>query len=769
MSFLERSSKILGMNARNLDYIMKYNDGRSKKFADDKLFTKQFLESRGIGVAKLYHLIKNYKQLTEDFFDSLPENFVIKPNRGFAGAGILVLNKKKTGSWRTLSDKKYNKETLYMHCIDILEGKYSISGTRDDVIFEEKLDPHPAFRTLTNSGLPDIRVIVFNMVPVMAMLRVPTPESDGKANMELGAIGMGIDLGTGKTNGAALKSKIIKKLPNGESAIGFRVPFWDEILFQVSKIQQVTNIGFMGVDLVITGTGIKVLEVNARPGLKIQLANSIALKSRLEKVADLKVITPEEGVEISKKLFSQSLLTEDDFEKRPVIGAIESVILNSDPPQTLVAKIDLSAETNVIASRHFDETEKVLDITLEGKRMKLPMTKGRVVGADMILAAKFLKEFYIDPNKKIVQSKDESIASKSVDDKMLINIDHKICEIDKSIKLLLYINPRNLAEQKVVFMNHTAYSPRFFYKKCDLDFNLLRSELKRIPKVNHALYPLYQNKIKELEWRLNLLETRNSLEFGQASKEVFGGVSRATYDLAVKFIKENKHFNYPDKSKVFGTKDSIEILQDFLEKHHLGFWGIKVLEDSVADIQVTKKEKILIKKGAKFQKNRLEALLVHEIGTHVFRFENGKRQPLRLLERGTAGYLKTEEGLAVWNQNQLGLDLGDKYLNPALLVVGIYMGGRLNFSDLFHYLKTTFEITDDLAWKICVKVKRGLDDTTIKTSFTKDVIYFTGHREIEKFVAKGGNIADLYIGKITTGDLKYMKDVEGLQEAKFLL
>ncbi len=768
MSFLEKSSKILGMNARNLDYIMKYNDSNSKKFADDKLFTKQFLESRDIGVAKLYHLIKNYKQLTEDFFRSLPETFVIKPNRGFAGAGILVLQKRKD-LWKTISGKSYNKEALYMHCIDILEGKYSISGTRDDIIFEEKLNPHTSFRTLTNSGLPDVRVIVFNLVPVMAMLRVPTNESDGKANMELGAIGMGIDIGTGKTNCAALKSKIIKKLPNGESATGFQVSFWDDILFQVSKIQQVTNIGFMGVDLVITQTGIKVLEVNARPGLKIQLANRIALKSRLKIAGDLKVLSPEEGVGFAKKLFSQSLVSAKKFKEKPIIGIVQSVILNSDSPQNLIAKIDLLAETNIIASRHFSEDEKVLDITLEGQRMKLPMKKGRVVGADMILAGKFLKDFYIDPNKKFIQEKKGNISSKLVDDKMLLNIDHKICEIDKAIKLLVYINPRNLAEQKNIFVNHTSYSPRFIYKKCELDFNLLKTELKRIPQVNHALYPLYKKKIEELEWKLNLLQSLDSLDLGVYSKKVFGKVDRKIYQSALKFIKENKKYNKPDNSDIFNTKDSIEVLRNFLEKHNLGFWDIKILEDSVADIQVTKKEKILIKNGAKFQKNRLEALLVHEIGTHVFRFENGKRQPLRILERGTANYLQTEEGLAVWNQNQLNLDLGDKYLNPALLVVGIYMGERLNFSDLYHYLKTSFEISDDLAWKICVKTKRGLNDTTLKTSFTKDLIYFTGNQEIEKFVSKGGTIADLYIGKITIKDLKYMKDVDGLQKAKFLL
>ncbi len=770
MNFFDKSSKILGMNARNLSYIMRFNTTASKKFADDKFYTKQFLESRGIGVAKLYHLIKNHQQLTPEFFRSLPDSFVIKPNRGFAGAGIFVISKRKKKTvWESISGKRYDADFLYRQCIDILDGKYSISGTHDDIIFEEKLDPHADFRTLTNSGLPDIRVIVFNMVPVMAMLRVPTAESDGKANMELGAIAMGIDLGTGKTNGAALHKKFIKVLPNGESAMGFLVPFWDEIMHSVSKIQQVTKIGFLGVDLVITKSCVKVLEVNARPGLKIQIANKIPLKVRLEKVSDIKVLTPKDGVSIAKKLFSTSLVQSAPALNKPIIGITESVILNSDPPQKLVAKVDLFATTNLIASRHLDSEERLLDISLKGKRIKLPVKRGRIQGADMILAGKFLSDFYIDPAKKYTKKGKQKNETSLVDEKMLLNIDHKICEIDKQIKLLAYINPQNLAEQKKVFLSHPEFSPRFIYRDCTLDFSLLRNELKRIPEVNHPLFPLYKSKKEELEWRLMLLESRNTLDFGAASVQVFGSVSRTTYREALAFIEKNKSFNHPDTSSMVGTKESISILKEFLKKHNLGFWKIKILKDSVSDIQVTKRESILLKEGVSFESNRLKALLVHEIGTHVFRFENGKRQPLRIFERGTRNYLQTEEGLAVWNQNQLGLDLGNKFLSPALLSVAIYMAGKMSFQDLFHYLKTTFAITDDLAWKCCVKSKRGLANTELKTAFTKDAIYFAGNREIEKFVASGGSIEMLYAGKITVQDLKYLKYVKDLKKANFLL
>ncbi len=769
---LKKTAGILGMNARNLLYVSRYNSAANKRFADDKLFTKQFLESRGVGVAKLYHVIKSHKQLTHDFFAGLPNSFVIKPNRGYAGGGILVILEKKNNKWITASGKKLDEEFLFRHCIDILEGKYSISGVHDKVIFEEVIEPHSDFRLLTDTGLPDVRVIVFNMVPVMAMLRVPTMESEGKANMELGAIGMGIDMRTGKTTGGAYHSKFIKKMPNGQSAVGFQIPFWDEILQTVAKIQGMTKIGYLGVDMVIAKTGVKVLELNARSGLKIQVANRIPLRTRLEKVADLKVITPEEGVEVAKTLFSQKsspTIKESTKESKPVIGILEPVVLYGEKkPQTLIAKIDLLAEKNILSEKYYDGN--VMDISIAGKRLKLPTEKKRLQGeADVILAGKHLKDFFVDPNKKIKEG-EPAVLTANLDEKVIKNLDEKVCEIDSKIKLLSFLNPQNLTEQKTIFLSNPEFSPRFFYRECNLEFEQLRNELKKLPReVDHPIYPLYEAKIKNIELKIDLLESIDSPDFKEISKKCFGGVSQTLYRSALKFLRENVDKISPDESEELDTKNTESILHNFLKEKKLAHWKINIIEESVSDIQVTKKSIILLKKGATFRKNRLQALLAHEIGTHVFRFENGKVQPLRILERGTANYLRTEEGLAIWNQNQLGLDLGEKYLTPALLVVAIYMAEKMSFRDLFHYLKNTHNLDNDLAWKLCVKSKRGLKNTETKTTFTKDAVYFRGNQDIEKFVKDGGKIADLYVGKIDIDDLPIISQMEDLKPAKFLL
>lgn len=766
MSFFEKANQILGMNARNFQYVSRHNSHANKKFADDKIFTKNFLSSRGIGVAKLFHVVRNHTQLTPEFINSLPEKFVLKPNHGFGGGGIYVFLEKKKNKWITPSGEKFDRDAVYRHCIEILDGKYSISGVRDSVIFEEVLEPHQDFSRLTEAGLPDVRVIVFNRVPVLAMLRVPTDESDGKANMELGAFGMGIDLSTGKTTGAAYYSKFLKRLPNGESTVGFEVPFWDEILLAASRAQHVTGIGFLGCDFVVTPTGVKVLELNARPGLKIQVANRTPLKPRLKKIADLNIVSPEDGAKIAKQLFASTVTIEDTGHKKEVIGVVESVVLNLSTPETVLARINLGAEGNTISKRLSEHVGSLIDVTIAGQRLKLPVRVGDTGEEDLILAGKYMTDFLIDVNKKVEHSPE--LLSADIDERKLKSLDEKLAEIDEQVKMLALLNPQNLLEQKELFFAHYDYTPRFSYRPIELDIERIRRELKRTPEINHPLVPLFHGKIKEIGKRLDLLEARGTDDFSRCSEELFGKATQGLYRSAVNFLKKNSPIQ-PDASEVVDAKTAAAVVEDFCKNNKLGHWVISIIEDSVADMQVTKRGKVLIRKQATFSKARLEALLVHEIGTHVFRFENGKRQEFRLFARGTSGYLETEEGLAIYNQNQLGINLGEKYLTPALLVVAVYMAMKMGFRELFEFLQQTYDLSDDLAWKICVKAKRGTGDQAKPGAFTKDIAYFKGEREVTKFIKDGGSISELYMGKITIADLDIVREYGGVIAPKFLV
>ena len=153
-------------------------------------------------------------------------------------------------------------------------------------MIEERLVPHQAFSKLAFGGVPDVRVIVFRGIPVMAMLRLPTAESDGKANLHQGGVGAGIDLITGVTTRGVQHNDAIDHHPDFETPVrDFQVPGWPDILELAARLGHHVGLGYVGVDIVICEhKGPTLLELNARPGIAIQTANLKGLRPLLEPI-----------------------------------------------------------------------------------------------------------------------------------------------------------------------------------------------------------------------------------------------------------------------------------------------------------------------------------------------------------------------------------------------------------------------------------------------------------------------------------------------------
>lgn len=765
MSFFSKSSGILGMNARNLLYLYRYNSQANKRLADDKLYTKRFLGARGVGVAKLYASIPSLPALRTFNPNSLPRSFVIKPNRGYGGEGIMPIKAVKDGRYVDLNGDRYSWTDLYQHCIAILDGKFAVSGLFDQVLIEELLQPNEYFNKFIEYGLPDIRIIVFKYVPIMAMLRLPTAESGGKANLHLGAIGLGIDIGTGKTTYGVQHNRFIRKLPNGQPVSSLVIPQWDEVLALAAKTQAATQIGYLATDVALTATGIKILELNARAGLAIQISNQAQLRRRLEKVADLKVVSPAEGVRIGKTLFTRVVKKETGKEAKatkPIIGLFEYVTLITAPGGLVLAKIDPHSEVSYAdVSLKLPPGEKLLSIKLKDQKLKVPISRKRMKGMSyrLVLAGKHCTDFLIDATKTVPEYRAAALAE-TPEEKIMQNIDAKIAAISEQLVVLGRMKPQNLEEEQERFLKKSTVSPQFTYRQPDLDTGALRNELKKIPRlVNHPLMPLYARKIEEINDKLSLIDHIGTPAVLEDAARLYGSVSDVLYQHAISFIKEQS--SRPDTSKRIKIDEVVKRVTAFLADKHLSKWKVKVLESATSGMQVNKKNAVLINKKSRFTENRLAALLTHEIETHVYRLENGRLQKYRLFEQGTPGYLTTEEGLAIYNQNQIGVPFGNKFYVPAINVIAIYQGARLPFVELFHYLINTFGLEPEKAWGVCLRVKRGLHDTGQPGSFTKDRAYFAGYRLIQQFVKDKGvdALRRLYIGKIGIADLKYLGDV----------
>ncbi len=368
----KRGKKILGMNSRNLEYIRPCNLKQAKKIADDKILSKNILKKAEIPVPKLIAKIKNRQELESFDWNALPNSFALKPNRGFGGEGIVVVYGRKSAKGGSLpeADQHMNGakdlgkedniwikadgslvtvEDLKNHINNIIDGSFSLSNIPDVAFFEERLTLLKLFKPYVYKGIPDIRVIVYNKVPVMAMLRLPTKESGGKANLQQGAIGVGIDLASGITTTAVQgKSKVIEYVPGTRLLLsGLKIPYWNEILKLAVKAQEVSGLGFLGADIAIDKEkGPVFLELNARPGLSIQIANLAGLKRRLERVSGINIKTTERGIRVGMNLFGGEIEDEiEDISGKKIIGTVEKVKLigKNGKEIEVEAKIDTGA------------------------------------------------------------------------------------------------------------------------------------------------------------------------------------------------------------------------------------------------------------------------------------------------------------------------------------------------------------------------------------------------------------------------------------------
>lgn len=413
----------LGMNARNFLYIRKYNPGYAKRIADDKLETKKILIENGLPTPDLIATFYNRDDIRNYKWNELPPfGFVIKPARGYGGEGILPIRKWDARIGKTTTGTAYTVKQLDSHIMDILEGAYSLQYLPDKAFIEERVNLSPFFKKLGSIGIADIRIIVFNHVPVMAMMRLPTEESGGKANLHLGALGIGIDIRTGITTNAILHDKRITMIPSTKiKTRGIKIPQWDDLLLIAAKTQAAIGLGYAGVDIVFDEKkGPEILEVNARPGLSIQNANLSSLRTRLERVENMSVPTPTRGVELAKSLFAAEFA--DKVRTGPIIlSVIEPVSLkNGDETREITAKIDTGAyRTSIDAKLAHDMNLKegdkqVITSSASGKNIRPTVhvtleLKGRKVSTiasvidrshmryPMIVGRRDLKGFLVNP------------------------------------------------------------------------------------------------------------------------------------------------------------------------------------------------------------------------------------------------------------------------------------------------------------------------------------------------------------------------------------
>lgn len=435
-----KTSAILGLNARAQLFSYKYNSIRAKKIANSKLITKKVLAKAGTPVPEIYKKFRDPRDIVSFDFGTLPDSFALKPSKGMGGEGIIVIKKRAKDPtsesklarevWITTQRNRITSDDLQLNILDILEGAYSVGNVPDAAFIEEYVGRHKAFRRYAYRGTPDIRIVIFNKVPVMAMLRLPTRESKGRANLHQGAIAVGIDIATGITVRAYWHDKFIRYKPGTKRKLhGIKIPLWTKIMEIAVGCQQATGLGYFGADVVLhPDKGPMILELNYMPGLQIQLANMAGLKGRLVKVEDLVVRDAEHGVKIAKALFAarfadrvkadEGAKTVDIFESVRVKGQndkditikakVDTGAWRTSIDKTLAQDLHLLDESNVLWYRKFHsalgiEKRPVIAVTfwLKGKKIKTTagVTDRSKLRSPLIIGRKDLVGFLVNPSK----------------------------------------------------------------------------------------------------------------------------------------------------------------------------------------------------------------------------------------------------------------------------------------------------------------------------------------------------------------------------------
>lgn len=284
---LLRANGILGMNARNYAVIARYNSRRLYPLVDDKVQTKNLALKYGVNTPELIGVIEHQYQVAD--FWKLVQNhkeFVIKPAHGSGGKGVLVVKDYADDNFILASGKTIGYNDVYQHISNILSGLYSLGGQYDCAVIEEMVHFSDIFKNYSYHGVPDVRVIVYQGYPIMAMTRLATRESDGRANLHQGAVGVGLDIKTGKTKLAVQHNVPITFHPDTHADLSkIEVPLWREHLLIAAKAFEMTGLGYFGADIVLDARkGPMMLELNARPGLAIQIANGEGLKHAIKQV-----------------------------------------------------------------------------------------------------------------------------------------------------------------------------------------------------------------------------------------------------------------------------------------------------------------------------------------------------------------------------------------------------------------------------------------------------------------------------------------------------
>ncbi len=303
------------------------------------------------------------------------------------------------------------------------------------------------------------------------------------------------------------------------------------------------------------------------------------------------------------------------------------------------------------------------------------------------------------------------------------------------------ITPINVEKERKTFIkNKGAYNPQFEYEKIDETFDDYKHILKEMSFGETTIEKLYDQRKKELIKKIELLQQIGSEKFSTTSMKLYKGPEEELVKTAYSILQ----LPPSSKAKKIPRREAITLLRKVFNALQLKYTITSIGIITSANVS-TEKRLLELKKRERFSEDYTKRLIVHEIGTHVLRTENGLLQELKIFRTGFPDYIETEEGIAAYNEYRTGLMTNSILRNYAGRVIAVHYALVNDFMSTYKHLRKFFQ--EKTAWKLTLRAKRGIGDTAQKGAYTKDAVYLRGFLKILKFTEQH-DIAELYVGKI---------------------
>jgi len=358
-------------------------------------------------------------------------------------------------------------------------------------------------------------------------------------------------------------------------------------------------------------------------------------------------------------------------------------------------------------------------------------------------------------------------------------LDQKTFEIAGVIEtnLLKFINPQNLEAQKLKFFEalqrNEEYNPIFTYAQRNPDYSYFamgskldtyKSELIELLKEieRDELGIVFESEIIDLIEKIELIKSIGTENFAGNSEAYYGGIERKSLSAAKKILQQETK-QYEER---ITFDEAVNTIKARLKKDKLNY-KITIREPAGSMFAViNSRREILLNKDVDFTKEMVARFIAHEIEAHIYRYENGFRQPYKLLAHGfSRETTETEEGLAATIEKLSGVSSQKQIKDYAGRLVAINEAQTKSFFDTYTEMAKYFD--RETAFRLTLRAKRGIKDQQKGGAFFKDALYFNGMLKVEEFL-KNHSVKELYYGKYSVHDLPLVKQIPGLKEPKYL-